>query len=478
MKRNLKKTILVVLAAVVLVFALALSGCGSEKVSVTSIALSSTDGTQSVYTVTYSDGSTSDLTVKNGNDVTAEELYSYYKSVYGDDLTYADFLKIYLTVPSDNSSVIGESLQSAVKVYTEFVETSIVVRPGIGGISTSSQTAVYIGSGVIYEIDEDYVYMITNYHVIYDSKASGESKIAQKITCYLYGSEGAPVPDGKDESGNEVYDYGAYAVNCEYVGGSITSDIAIIRAARSDMEAVNPNIRAAEFAEKYYVGETAIAIGNPEGEGISVTEGIVSVDNEYINLQIDSTTRSYRSLRIDTSIYGGSSGGGLYNKEGKLIGITNAGDTTDENINYAVPLEIAKGMADNILYYFKDGNSSTEGAYKVTLGVTVVSQNAKYVYDQTAGYGTISEEIVVSEVSSGSIAKEVGLEVNDRLDSVRIVTQTGEERTVTLDRNFDISDVILTLRPGDTITFGIERANEKTQSGNYTIRTSDLEKLD
>ena len=41
------------------------------------------------------------------------------------------------------------------------------------------------------------------------------------------------------------------------------------------------------FADGYSVGETAIAIGNSEGMGISVTKGIVSVDNEIIELDLE-----------------------------------------------------------------------------------------------------------------------------------------------------------------------------------------------
>lgn len=341
----------------------------------------------------------------------------------------------------------------------------------------TTQTAVYTGSGVVYQMQDDYTYIITNYHVVYDASASAANGgyMARKIVCYLYGSEGSPTSSGVGSDGYAAYDYGSYAIECEYVGGSISNDIAIVRAKTDDILAKNPNVTTATFANEYHVGETAIAIGNPEGEGISVTEGIVSVDNEYINLQIDKTVRSYRSLRIDTAIYGGSSGGGLFNLKGELIGITNAGNTTDQNINYAIPLEIAKGTADNILhYYFGSGDNV---GYGIKLGVQVVSQNSKYVYDKTSGYGTIREEIVVDSVNSGSIADSMGLEMNDILQTIKIQSKSGETREVTLDRNFDISDVILTIRAGDTISFGIVRGGETKVSAEYTVKESDLVEL-
>lgn len=475
--KRFTKTVLTVLAVMVLAFSLVLAGCSGESASVKNILKTSSNADGDVYTIYYSDGTSSTITISNGSDVTAKDLYEYYKEVYNDDLTYDEFLKKYLAEPTDNASVIGSCLQSAVKIYTEFVEKT-TMDDWIGGNRRENKVAMYTGSGVVYQIQDDHTYIITNYHVLYDANASAANngKMARRIVCYLYGSEGSYTNKGVDSDGLYVYDYGVYGIECEYVGGSISNDIAVIRAETEDVQAINPNVKAAEFADEYYVGETAIAIGNPEGEGISVTEGIVSVDNEYINLQIDNAVRSYRSLRIDTAIYGGNSGGGLFNLKGELIGITNAGNGTDQNINYAIPLEIAKGTADNILhYYFGSGDNV---GYGINLGVNVVSQNSKYVYDESSGYGTIREEIVVDSTNSGSIAAGMGLEMNDILQTFKIRSKSGETREVTLDRNFDISDVILTIRAGDTISFGIVRGGETTTSAEYTVKESDLVELD
>lgn len=460
------------LAALLLAFVLVLAGC-SQTPGVTSITLTSSDDKQTVYTIYYSDGSSQTLTVQNGQDITVDELYSKYKEVYGEDLTYDEFLQKYLVLSTDNSAVIGKALQSSVKLYTEFVETV----SDMFGRPSGTNTARYTGSGVLYRMDEDYTYIITNYHVIFSNKvntsANGGTKTARKIVCFLYGSENPSDPTSyKDSEGYTTYDYGDYAIDCEYVGGSITKDIAIVKAKTDDVLAVNPDAKTASFAEEYHVGETAIAIGNPENEGISVTQGIVSVDSEEITLQIDSTARAYRSLRIDTAIYGGSSGGGLFNVKGELIGITNAGDPTDENINYAIPLQIAKGTADNILYFYLDGNEQTTGAYNVTLGVTVTSQNSRYIYDASAGYGKITEEIVVTEVSSRSIASELGLQQNDRLTGIIINGVTKE-----LNRSYDIADAILTLRPGDSLCFEIERGDEEMTSSSYSLVWGDFSTL-
>ena len=453
---------------------------GSEEATkpyVTSIAKTSSDGLDDTYTVCYSDGTTGNFTVSNGADgVDAQELYEKYKEETGEDLTYAQFLEKYLSVDNaDTASVINYCLQSCLKIYTEFIETSY--SQGMWGqISVTSDTAVYTGSAVIYDINtisDGYTYLVTNYHVVYDNNANpdknGGTKVARRIYGYLYGSESTPVSQGKGTDGYTQYSYGDYGIALEYVGGSVENDIAVLRVKTDDIKAVNENIKAVELADGYYVGETAIAIGNPEGSGLSVTQGIISTENENISLNIDGTLRSYRSLRIDTALYSGNSGGGLFNAEGKLIGITNAGDGSDQNINYAVPLEIVTGVADNIIYYANDGDDSTSGLNSVTFGVTVTTSDAKYVYDASLGYGKISESVNVQSVTTGSIAEKIGITSGDVIKAVIV---NGEQEDVL--RSFDLSDIAMTLRSGDKIQFVVERDGAQTTTATYTLALADF----
>lgn len=489
-----------IIAAFVLAIAFVFAGCGGTHV--TSIEKTSENGETDTFTVYYSDGTSYDFTVTNGKDgsngkdgedgkgVTAADLYAEYLKQTGENITYAEFLKKYLTFTEDASSSVAQCLNSAMKVYTEFVETKnygSVYRP-----SYVSETAIYTGSAVIWEIEESadgYAYLVTNYHVIYDSKADAElngGMTARQIYCYLYGSEDTPVQketgrtDGNgnpiyetDENGCIVYDYGDYGVKCEIVGGSIEKDLAVLRAKTSELKNINPDIKAVTLAEDYYVGETAIAIGNPENEGISVTKGVVSVDNEYITLSIDGTKRAYRSIRMDTALYGGNSGGGLFNAEGKLIGICNAGDSTDQNINYAIPLDIVKGTVGNILYYFNN-NGKTEPVKPgiITLGITVLGANSRYVYDPAAGYGKIYEDVTINEVTVNSIAEGFGLSGGDVIKSLII---NGREYAIC--RTFTVSDLILTMRAGDNLSVKYLREGTEKTTENYVLQTRDFKSL-
>lgn len=458
-------------------------------VSITSVRKTASEGLVDTYTIYYSNGTTSAFTVTNGKDgvdgqdglngangvngadgagVTAWDLYETYKAVYGEEISYAEFLSAYLSfddTAEDGRTVIGDCLRSVGKVYCQFTELNAdTVAPN------DTKPAMYTGSCVIYRIDEDYTYFITNYHVIYD-KDGVNGKLAEKTYCYLYGSEGAPQKT-TDASGETTVSYGDYAIECSIVGGSAQYDIAIVRAETSAVKAVNESVKPISFAEEYFVGETAIAVGNPNGEGISVTEGIVCVDNEYVSLKVDETQRSYRSMRIDTALYGGNSGGGVFNARGELIGIANAGKIADQNINFAIPVQIVRAATENIMYYHEDGDESTNGVYKITLGVTVAAKNSKYVYDEAVGYGRLEEDITVLEVLGGSIAARIGLQKDDVLTSLVIDGVRYE-----LDRYFRIADYLLALKEGSVFHFEYLRDGETQATSAYCITKTDLAQI-
>ncbi len=474
-----KKSIILTLIIALCLALFTLSGCiitkgsGSGAISIVSIEKTESVGLKDIYTITYSDGSTYNFEITNGKDgldgedgkdgqeFDIDDFYNKYLETHP-GATYEEFLKDVLNInATSNTASISKALQSSAKIYTEFTEN---YKTGFN--SVAKQTSIQIASAVVYKVDANFTYFITNYHVVYNSSALEQSKIAKKIVCYLYGSEGLPyATSNKDNNGCTIYDYGTYAIECEYVGGSITADIAVVKAPTSSVLAVNKNVQPISFAKDYHVGDTAIAIGNPEGEGISVTQGVVSVDNENIYLAIDGTSRQYRSIRIDTSIYNGSSGGGLFDVNGNLIGITNAGDGTDQNVNYAIPLNIVKNSVENIMHY--GGN-----AKKITLGIEVTSSNSKYVYNAESGYGDIVETITIAKVTDGSISEKAGLCVND--DILAIIINNVEYK---INRAFNIGDLLLTVRSGDVISFKVWRNNASQTTYTYTINKNDLTQI-
>ena len=84
-------------------------------------------------------------------------------------------------------------------------------------------------------------------------------------------------------------------------------------------------------AKDLTVGENVYAIGSPQGLEFSISGGIVS--------QLRSLGGSPPLIQTDAAISEGSSGGGLFDGEGNLVGITTFYYEGGQNLNFAIPSE-------------------------------------------------------------------------------------------------------------------------------------------
>jgi serine protease Do len=361
-----------------------------------------------------------------GGGIDIYDLFDAYLAEINPDATFAEFLKYFSVVGYyDSEYAAAEGIRSAVSVYSTFSRKT--QRPG--------QSAEYSsgGAGVVYKIEDGYVYIITNYHVIYDRDSGAANGIAENIEVYSYGHENI-------ES----------MITAEFIGGSITKDIAVLKAKES---AFINGVKAVTVtdSDRLCLGEKAVAIGNPSGEGISVTSGVISVDSEEIEMEaLDSASETVviRVIRTDTPINGGNSGGGLFNMRGELIGITNAKTVESgvENIGYAIPAKVAVGIADCVI---------ENDSQKCVLGISVSAVSSRTEYDPKQSRVEIKETIEIASVSSGTLA-DGKLQSGDIVFSVR--TGGGAERFIT--RLFHLSDYLYNVRPGDTVNLTVSRGNE------------------
>jgi hypothetical protein len=83
------------------------------------------------------------------------------------------------------------------------------------------------------------------------------------------------------------------------------------------------------------VGDAVYSLGNPLGLANTLSNGIVSAIRPM---------DGYRLLQITAPISGGSSGGPLFDSHGAVIGITVATLEGGQNLNFAVPIDYAKGI--------------------------------------------------------------------------------------------------------------------------------------
>ena len=123
-----------------------------------------------------------------------------------------------------------------------------------------------------------------------------------------------------------VIKHGAKADFAKIISGSQGSDRCVLRADHLALEPIS-GIRSYASLK---VGEKTYTIGSPSGFENTLGEGIVSgLRNE----------NAKRLVQTTAPISPGSSGGGLFDAGGKLIGITSFLLRNAEALNFAIPVE-------------------------------------------------------------------------------------------------------------------------------------------
>ena len=341
---------------------------------------------------------------------------------------------------------VGEIKNHDITINSTETQSEVAVAKALM-CSVSIRTSAASGSGVIYSMSEDKseAYVLTNYHVLYDSSIR---RISPKINVFLYGMESYLYNDSAP----------SYAISAEYIGGSLKYDLALIRIKGSKV-LMESCATACEFADsnKVNILETAIAVGNATGKGISATLGKINVDSENILLSAadERTDFTLRVMRTDAAVNSGNSGGGLFNSEGKLIGIVNAksASSTADNIGYAIPSNVVKYIAENILFYCKDTNY--EHVYRCMLGITVGVESLYTEYDEEKGVIYRKERVKVSGVKSASSAAYGILYSGDIINSITIDGVTYE-----VSRTFHVIDAMLNARVKSKVTLNVTRGSE------------------
>lgn len=358
--------------------------------------------------------------------------------------TFLDFLQTYLSLSVNDSANINRALTSVVSIRCGFQESLGGYRP-----SSNTQSVTSAGSGVIYSLEKENgnAYVITNYHVVYNADSVGTettAHVSDNISLYLYG--------GELSSG---------AIRATYLGGAMNYDIAVLKVEGSEvLKQSSARAVVSANSDAVTVGEAAYAIGNPEGEGISVSGGIVSVDAEYIEIKSsdESTTLTMLEMRTDAPVNHGNSGGGLFDKDGKLVGIVNARseETGVTAFGYAIPANLALSIAQNII---DNAPSGSRGALRATLGITVMTADSSSVYDATAQKTYIMETVTVQGVQSGAAASS--LKAGDVFYSVKVTSHNDNERVnKVITRRHQIYSILFNMRLGDTLEITVSRGDE------------------
>lgn len=194
--------------------------------------------------------------------------------------------------------------EQAIVNATKYAYDSVV------SINITNGEAKSSGSGVILSSDG---YIVTNHHVV-----EGEGTITVTLA------------NGKKHS-------------AEYIASDPQTDLAIIK-----IKATNLKAATLGSSEDIVLGAAVIAIGNPLGYlAGTVTTGIIGGIDRNIVIEGQKMTL----IQTDAAVNPGNSGGGLFNIDGKLVGIVNAKSvgTNVSGLGYAIPINIVKDITSQLI---------------------------------------------------------------------------------------------------------------------------------
>ncbi len=110
-------------------------------------------------------------------------------------------------------------------------------------------------------------------------------------------------------------------------------DIAIIKIPGFDLPMVSLG-----NSNDMKVGIRVVVIGNPHGYEQTVSDGLLS--------QHRRTDEGYSLFQISAPISGGSSGSPVFGPDGTVIGIAALSDVSGQNLNFAIPINYARGLME------------------------------------------------------------------------------------------------------------------------------------
>jgi S1-C subfamily serine protease len=313
-----------------------------------------------------------------------------------------------------------------------FVTSTIVQKSEspfnlFGGGGETQRQGQATGSGIVIDANGT---ILTNYHVVEN---------AIKVT--------VSVEKGK-------------TLEAQVIGKDPSNDLAILRI-HPDGVTLHP--LALGDSGSAQVGDPVYAIGNPFDLQRTLTTGVISALQRQITAPNGFAINNV--LQTDAPINPGNSGGPLLDASGRVIGINSQIETGGSGggsvgIGFAVPINTAKAEIAQL-----EKGGTLRGAYLGLTSLTIDGSLSALNLPRKTG-------ALVQTVQKGTPAAKAGIR-GGTLTTENGQVAVGGDIIVSVNRkpvnsSEDLSNAIGSMRPGQLVVLGIERANGK---GGYTPMT-------
>ena len=269
--------------------------------------------------------------------------------------------------------VAHNTLPAVVNIQTEATIRQRQADPfndpfGFFGGRERAYTSQSLGSGFVWSADG---IIVTNNHVV-----EGASRITVNF------NDGSQVP-------------------AKLIGVDPDSDLAVLR-----VEGKNLVAAPIGTSSDLMIGESVVAVGNPFGLSGTVTTGVVSALGRSVPSKEEGRTFT-DFIQTDASINPGNSGGPLLNIEGRVIGINTAIYANAQGIGFAIPVDRAKKVIQDLLRY-----GQVHSAWIGAVTTTLTPEESKRLSLRAA------RGALVARVFAGSPADAAGLKTGDVITAV------------------------------------------------------------
>jgi len=311
------------------------------------------------------------------------------------------------------------------------------INPGVVAIRALTEEGGGLGTGFVWD-EEGHV--VTNFHVV------------------------------QSATDLEVDFPSGFKTKAQVLGSDPDSDLAVL-----DLDQLPTELRVLTLGQNQdlRVGQTVIAIGNPQGLDGTMTLGIISALGRTLESMHFSPGGGAFStgniIQTDAAINPGNSGGPLINLSGEVVGINSAISTTsidvtgqpvNSGLGFAISIDTAKNVIPDLITF-----GSHESPY---VGIQVLSELSLFVQEELDL--SQSTGVYILEISPGSPAEKAGL---IGAETGEVIPKGGDLIIAIDDQQVDdfedFMGYLLTYKkPGDLVIIRIIRDN-KTMEFELTL---------
>ncbi|WP_212524561.1 DegQ family serine endoprotease [Actibacterium sp. MT2.3-13A] len=347
--------------------------------------------------------------------------------------------------------VLAQALAAPARSMPEsFADLAEQVSPAVVNITTS--TTVAVSTGPMPMVPEGSPF--EDFFRDFMDPEGGDNGTPRQHRSQALGSGFVISEDGFIVTNNHVIEkadeikiefFSGAVLEAKVVGTDPNTDIALLKV-ESDKPLAYVPFGNSDIVR---VGDWVMAMGNPLGQGFSVSAGIVSARNRALSGTYDDY------IQTDAAINRGNSGGPLFNMAGEVIGV-NTAILSPNGGSIGIGFAMSSGVVTRVIDQLKEFGETRRG----WLGVRI--QDVTPEMAEAIGLGEV-RGAMVSDVPEGP-AREAGMQPGDVILSFdgKDVADTRELVRVVGDSEVGKAVRVLVFRDGKTLTLKVTLGRRET----------------